>query len=145
MNDTITKALSAASQVLKGETPAGVTAAQLESTLLSLGDIRKGAGETQEACFTRLIRESDADAVLLSKALDALRYAESLPDAERTANKGYLVGQATELLDEHVEKSRRINENTAQATARLAAEGDATFSRLYQHLRDAQNIGAGLG
>ena len=131
MNERITKALISASQIAAGTNPPSVTAEQLTDALLGLGDTRKRAEETKEACFSRLVRERDADVELLAKAIDTL---EQQPDAV----KARLYDSASTMIDQHVEKNRRRDESTPQATARLARENDPSFCKLYEHLRWVQ-------
>jgi hypothetical protein len=137
--ERITQALRAASQVLKGAKPDGITAAALTDALLSLGDTRKFAGETREACFARLIRENDPDATTLAKAADALYVAEQQGSAERRTAKARLHASANDLLDDFVAKNRRPDEAVAQAVARLARDSEPTFTAIWSHLRAIQD------
>ncbi len=136
MNTNITKALRAASQVLKGTVPDGTTADQITDALLELGSTRKFAGETREACFARLIREGDADAVLLAKAADQLRFAEQPDDRAVRSN---LVAKAEELVDGYVKQNKQPTESLAKAYSRLASSKDEGFVALYRHLAECRD------
>lgn len=131
MDNLITKA----ELVLKGQPIPGVRSHDFEEALMKYADGQRRDGESGPAAFVRLLNERDDTVTKLSRALDALRVAESLPNAEREAAKADLHATAGELMDDHVEKSRRDGESVEQATARLARDRDPTFTDLFTKLR----------
>lgn len=139
MNNEVRKALNSAEIMLKGGASA-ITANELEDALFKLADDRRHDDETGPQAFARLAQEGDSDVMLIYKALDQLRVAAQQPDDDRAIVKSRLHQSASELIDQHVAKSRRPDESTEQATARLARDRDPTFIDLYAHLRAVQGL-----
>lgn len=83
-------------------------------------------------------REPDDAIVKLTYAVDIARVVEAQPSKERTFARATVHQQATDLLDEHVAKSRRPDEDPASCTARLARDGDVTSVKPWEVLRVAQ-------
>lgn len=95
----ITKAVTAASQLLKGAKPV-VTLQEVEDAMIALGDMRKRAGESSAAAFARLVADGDSDMVTLAKAAEQLRVAADTHGRTVRKQARQFHAEAAERLDE---------------------------------------------
>lgn len=132
----ITRAVTAASRILKGDTKPTVTLREVEDAMIALGTARKRAGESPAAAFSRLVADGDSDMITLAKAAERLRIAADTKAPTLKKQVRQLHAEAAERLDTYVGLAKHDDEDVSATYARLAKERCPTFLKLWQHLRD---------
>ena len=100
--------------------------------MLAHADLQRAAGESSAGAFARLVKERDPTVERLWAACDLARTYEHHGDTlrEQRATAAELLNEAASNLEKFVSLSKRADESTEAAYARLWRE-DSQFSSLY--------------
>jgi methylthioribose-1-phosphate isomerase len=146
MTHTIEKALHSADALLKGGT-SPLRAVEYEQAMMDHADRQRAAGEDSAAAFARLVKSRDATVELLWAAADLARTFEHHGDVLRKRGVDdraqHVLRLAEANLDTCVKMNQQPGESVEQTTARLARDGDATFSKVYSALVETRRLVAG--
>ena len=115
-----------------------LTKNDLQTALDAIVKAAQTQGESDAACFARLVKAQDQRISKICEAMDAATVADEIRKAskQQRATKARLQKSANDMLDDLVARRCRADESTQAAYARLAKDKDASFTALYEHLRD---------